>query len=97
MIWYYYVQLAFWLQQVFVLQVEVPRKDFWALMAHHTVTLLLIGGSALSNFWRAGNAVFVVMDLSDIILAVSGEDSLDPISSRKTITLFTPSTFQSHF
>ena len=40
-------------------------------MAHHTVTLLLIGGSALSNFWRAGNAVFVVMDLSDIVLAVS--------------------------
>ncbi|KAG0253512.1 sphingosine N-acyltransferase lag1 [Mortierella polycephala] len=71
MLWYYYVQLAFWLQQVFVLQVEVPRKDFWALMAHHTVTLLLISGSAISNFWRAGNVVFVVMDLADIILAFS--------------------------
>lgn len=70
MIWYYYVQFAFWLQQIFVLYVEVPRKDFWAMIAHHTVTLLLIGGSALSNFWLAGNAVFVVMDLADIILAV---------------------------
>ncbi|KAG0275238.1 sphingosine N-acyltransferase lag1 [Linnemannia exigua] len=71
MLWYYYVQLAFWLQQIFVLHVEAPRKDFWALMAHHTVTLLLISGSALSNFWRAGNVVFVVMDLADIILAFS--------------------------
>lgn len=71
MIWYYYVQLAFWLQQIFVLHIEAPRKDFWALLAHHTVTLLLISGSALSNFWRAGNVVFVVMDLADIILAVS--------------------------
>jgi acyl-CoA-dependent ceramide synthase len=69
--WYYYVQLAFWLQQIFVLHIEAPRKDFWALLAHHTVTLLLISGSALSNFWRAGNVVFVVMDLADIILAVS--------------------------
>jgi len=71
MMWYYYVQLAFWLQQIFVLHIEAPRKDFWALMAHHTVTLLLISGSALSNFWRAGNVVFVVMDLADIILAFS--------------------------
>ncbi|KAF9435570.1 sphingosine N-acyltransferase lag1 [Entomortierella beljakovae] len=70
-LWYYYVQLGFWLQQLFVLHVEAPRKDFWALLAHHTVTLLLITGSAISNFWRAGNAVFVVMDVSDIILAFS--------------------------
>ncbi|KAF9570858.1 sphingosine N-acyltransferase lag1 [Mortierella alpina] len=82
MLWYYYVQLAFWLQQVFVLQVEVPRKDFWALMAHHTVTLLLIGGSALSNFWRAGNAVFVVMDLADIVLAFSKSIKYLGVASR---------------
>ncbi|KAF9573469.1 sphingosine N-acyltransferase lag1, partial [Lunasporangiospora selenospora] len=71
MIWTHYVQFGFWLQQVFVLHIEVPRKDFWALLAHHIVTLLLIGGSALSNFWRAGNAVFVVMDVADILLAFS--------------------------
>ncbi|KAI8595146.1 TLC domain-containing protein [Dissophora ornata] len=82
MLWYYYVQLAFWLQQIFVLHVEVPRKDFWALMAHHTVTLLLIGGSAISNFWRAGNAVFVVMDLADIILAFSKSIKYLGVSNR---------------
>ncbi|KAG0083536.1 sphingosine N-acyltransferase lag1 [Podila epicladia] len=82
MIWYYYVQFAFWLQQIFVLYVEAPRKDFWAMIAHHTVTLLLIGGSALSNFWRAGNAVFVVMDLADIILAFSKSIKYLGVASR---------------
>ncbi|KAF9917032.1 sphingosine N-acyltransferase lag1, partial [Linnemannia zychae] len=70
-LWYYYVQLAFWLQQIFVLHIEAPRKDFSALLAHHTVTLLLIIGSAIGNYWRAGNCVFVVMDIADIILAFS--------------------------
>ncbi|KAG0311009.1 sphingosine N-acyltransferase lag1 [Linnemannia gamsii] len=82
MMWYYYVQLAFWLQQIFVLHIEAPRKDFWALLAHHTVTLLLISGSALSNFWRAGNVVFVVMDLADIILAFSKSMKYLGVSNR---------------
>jgi len=82
MFWYYYVQLAFWLQQIFVLHIEAPRKDFWALLSHHTVTLLLISGSAISNFWMAGTAVFVVMDLADIILAVSERESVERASAR---------------
>ncbi|KAF9114215.1 sphingosine N-acyltransferase lag1 [Mortierella sp. AM989] len=86
MLWYYYVQLGFWLQQLFVLHIEAPRKDFWALLAHHTVTLLLISGSAISNFWRAGNAVFVVMDLADIILAVS-DTGQDPSHLKMSLLL----------
>ncbi|KAF9970381.1 sphingosine N-acyltransferase lag1 [Actinomortierella ambigua] len=81
-IWYYYVQFAFWLQQIFVLHVEAPRKDFWALFAHHTVTLLLISGSIISNFWLVGNAVFVTMDLSDIILAFSKSMKYLKVSDR---------------
>ncbi|KAG0229222.1 sphingosine N-acyltransferase lag1 [Actinomortierella wolfii] len=81
-IWYYYVQFAFWLQQIFVLHVEAPRKDFWALLAHHTVTLLLISGSIISNFWLVGNAVFVTMDLSDIILAFSKSMKYLKVSDR---------------
>ncbi|KAF9973836.1 sphingosine N-acyltransferase lag1, partial [Modicella reniformis] len=82
MLWYYYVQLAFWLQQIFVLHIEAPRKDFWALMAHHSVTLLLISGSAISNFWMVGTAVFVVMDMADIILAFSKSIKYLGVSSK---------------
>ncbi|KAF9346390.1 sphingosine N-acyltransferase lag1 [Mortierella sp. NVP85] len=89
MFWYYYVQLAFWLQQIFVLHIEAPRKDFWALLSHHTVTLLLISGSAISNFWMAGTAVFVVMDLADIILAFSKSIKYLGVSSRICDCFFT--------
>ncbi|CAJ0636754.1 480_t:CDS:10 [Entrophospora sp. SA101] len=68
---YYLIQFAFWLQQIFVLllQLEKPRKDFLEFIAHHIITCLLIGGSYLFNFTRIGNAVFISMDFSDIWLA----------------------------
>lgn len=69
--YYYLVQYAFWLQQIFVLQIEAPRKDYRELVLHHINTLLLIFFSYGCNFTRVGNAVFVYMDLPDAILAVS--------------------------
>lgn len=69
--YYYLVQYAFWLQQIFVLQIEAPRKDYRELVLHHINTLLLIFFSYGCNFTRVGNAVFVYMDLPDAFLAVS--------------------------
>ena len=69
--YYYLVQFAYWLQQIFVLQIEAPRKDYKELVMHHINTLLLISLSYCCNFTRVGNAVFVCMDLPDTILAVS--------------------------
>lgn len=42
---YYLMQFSYWLQQllVLVLQLEKPRKDYWELVAHHIVTLWLVG------------------------------------------------------
>ncbi|ORZ19827.1 TLC domain-domain-containing protein [Absidia repens] len=69
--YYYLVQFAFWLQQIFVLQIEAPRKDYRELVMHHINTLLLIFASYLCNFTRVGNAVFVCMDLPDAVLALA--------------------------
>ncbi|KZT62224.1 longevity assurance proteins LAG1/LAC1 [Calocera cornea HHB12733] len=70
---YYLLQSAYWLQQllVMVLGIEKPRKDFAELVAHHIVTLWLIGWSYLANLTFIGNAVFVTMDFSDIWLSFS--------------------------
>jgi acyl-CoA-dependent ceramide synthase len=65
------VQLSFWLQQIFVLQIEAPRKDYRELVLHHINTLLLISLSYACNFTRIGNAIFVCMDLPDALFAVS--------------------------
>ena len=42
---YYLIHLSYWIQQLVVLalRIEKPRKDFRELVAHHLVTLWLIG------------------------------------------------------
>ncbi|RUS25687.1 TLC domain-containing protein [Jimgerdemannia flammicorona] len=69
--YYYLIQFAYWLQQIFVLQIEKPRKDYRELVAHHINTLLLICGSYVCNYTRIGNAIFVCMDLPDVLLALA--------------------------
>ena len=68
---YYLAQMAFWLQQVFVLNIEARRKDFWQMLTHHLVTCTLIFMSYTYNVTRVGNAILCVMDFSDILLSVS--------------------------
>ncbi|KAG9296534.1 hypothetical protein G9A89_015126 [Geosiphon pyriformis] len=69
--WYYLVQFAFWLQQVFVLQIEKRRKDFAEMIAHHAITISLMGLSYIFNYTRIGNAVLCIMDFADIILPLA--------------------------
>ncbi|KAI0081743.1 longevity assurance proteins LAG1/LAC1 [Panus rudis PR-1116 ss-1] len=70
---YYLMQSAYWCQQlmVMVLGLEKPRKDYYILVAHHAVTLWLVGWSYLINLTVIGNAVYLSMDLPDIFLAFS--------------------------
>ncbi|EJD01093.1 longevity assurance proteins LAG1/LAC1 [Fomitiporia mediterranea MF3/22] len=70
---YYLMHLSYWIQQLLVLalKLEKPRKDFKALVAHHLVTLWLIGWSYGINLTLIGNAVFVSMDIPDTFLAFS--------------------------
>ncbi|OBZ70049.1 Sphingosine N-acyltransferase lac1 [Grifola frondosa] len=70
---YYLMQAAYWCQQLIVLLLglEKPRKDYGELVAHHFVTLWLVGWSYLVNLTLIGNAVYVSMDLPDVFLALS--------------------------
>lgn len=70
---YYLLQGSFWLQQAFVmlLRLERPRKDYYELVAHHLVTLWLIGWSYFINLTQIGTTVFVCMDIPDTWLALS--------------------------
>jgi len=67
------MQAAYWCQQlvVLLLRLEKPRKDYKELVAHHFVTLWLIGWSYLVNMTLMGNAVYMSMDIPDAFLAVS--------------------------
>jgi len=70
---YYLFQAAYWTQQAIVLMLgmEKPRKDFKELVAHHIVTLALIGCSYRFHFTYIGLAIYTTHDISDFFLAVS--------------------------
>ncbi|KAJ7719370.1 TLC domain-containing protein, partial [Mycena olivaceomarginata] len=75
---YYLFQIAYWLQQflVLILGLEKRRSDHWELVIHHVITVWMVS-SRFDNWSYAmhvtllGNAVFVSMDLPDVLLAFS--------------------------
>jgi hypothetical protein len=68
---YYLMQLAFWFHQVYLIHIEKRRKDHFAMLTHHIITITLLVSSYYSNFTRIGNAVLCCMDVADIFLSVS--------------------------
>ncbi|KAI9222878.1 TLC domain-containing protein [Blastocladiella britannica] len=65
---YYLAQCAFWIQQLFVIHIEKPRKDHLQMLVHHIVTIALIVSSYYTNYTRIGCAVLATMDVGDIFL-----------------------------
>lgn len=70
---YYLFEAAYWAQQAIVMLLgqEKRRKDFKELVAHHIVTLSLIGLSYRFHFTYMGIAIYITHDISDFFLAVS--------------------------
>ncbi|KAB8238050.1 TLC domain-containing protein [Aspergillus alliaceus] len=70
---YYLLEASYWAQQaiVLLLMLEKPRKDFKELVAHHIITLALIGLSYRFHFTYMGLAVYITHDISDFFLATS--------------------------
>ncbi|KAM0253898.1 hypothetical protein ACHAQJ_007073 [Trichoderma viride] len=90
---YYLFQAAYWAQQgiVMMLGFEKPRKDYKELVAHHVVTLALIGLSYRFHFTHMGIAVYITHDISDVVLALS--KSLHYINSPLVIPVYVSNIF----
>ncbi|KAA8892987.1 TLC domain-containing protein [Sphaerosporella brunnea] len=69
--WYYLAQFAFWLQQIFVLNIEERRKDHYQMFAHHIITYTLIASSYCYHMTRVGHVILCIMDVIDILLSVA--------------------------
>lgn len=69
--WYYLVQFAFWLQQIFVLNIEERRKDYYQMFAHHIITCTLMFTSYTLHMTRVGNVILCVMDVVDTLLPLA--------------------------
>jgi acyl-CoA-dependent ceramide synthase len=77
--WYYLAQFAFWLQQIFVLNIEERRKDHYQMFAHHIITCALIAASYCYHMTRVGHVILCIMDVIDILLSVN------PLSSNAVV------------
>ncbi|KAI7825893.1 TLC domain-containing protein, partial [Kickxella alabastrina] len=66
--WYYLVQAAFWLSNVYTIHVEERRKDHVEMMTHHMATITLVLMSYACHFTRFGHVFMLIMDFPDIFL-----------------------------
>ena len=69
--WYYLVQFSFWLQSIFVLNIEQRRKDHYQMLTHHIATTALMLASYFYHHTNIGNVIVCITDIVDIVLPVS--------------------------
>lgn len=65
---YYGVELGFYWAQLATCLSDVQRSDSKVLAAHHIITIWLISFSWISQLWRIGTFILLIMDVSDIFL-----------------------------
>jgi acyl-CoA-dependent ceramide synthase len=70
--WYLLTQLAFWIQQIFTVNIEERRKDYAQMFTHHVVTSTLMSSAYIYRFYNISNVVLSLMDIVDFLLPVSG-------------------------
>ncbi|KAH3676213.1 hypothetical protein WICPIJ_009173 [Wickerhamomyces pijperi] len=68
---YYLMELACWVHQLFILNIEAKRKDYVQMFTHHIITISLVGGSYFHFYTRIGNVILVIMDFVDIFLSLA--------------------------
>ncbi|TNY19213.1 TLC domain-containing protein, partial [Rhodotorula diobovata] len=62
---------AVYLNQIIVINLEAPRKDYYQMFAHHIITAVLMMFSYVLNWTRIGNTILCTMDLVDILLPLA--------------------------
>ncbi|KAK3015052.1 hypothetical protein RJ639_005577, partial [Escallonia herrerae] len=65
----YMCQCGFYVYSIAALLTwETRRKDFSVMMSHHIVTVILIGYSYITRFFRVGSVILALHDASDVFL-----------------------------
>ncbi|KAI2639965.1 longevity-assurance protein [Xylaria nigripes] len=68
---YMLAQLAYWTQQVLVVNLEARRHDYWQMIAHHFATTTLIASAYAYHHIRVSNLIMVLMDIIELIFPVA--------------------------
>ncbi|WCJ17680.1 Ceramide synthase LOH2 [Euphorbia peplus] len=66
---FYMCQCGFYVYSIAALLTwETRRKDFNVMMSHHVITVILIGYSYITRFFRIGSIVLALHDASDVFM-----------------------------
>ncbi|KAI0521913.1 longevity-assurance protein [Xylaria bambusicola] len=68
---YVLAQLAYWTQQLLVVNLETRRHDYWQMIAHHVATTTLIASAYVNHHTRVSNLIFVLMDIIELIFPLA--------------------------
>ncbi|GAW24241.1 hypothetical protein ANO14919_138240 [Xylariales sp. No.14919] len=68
---YMLAQLAYWTQQVLVVNLEARRHDYWQMIAHHCATITLVASAYAYHYTRVSNLIFVLMDIIELIFPLA--------------------------
>ena len=69
-LWLYKAQLAIWIVTLIHLRFfDVRAADYYVMAGHHLTTILVVTLS-FGRYWRWGLAVFLVHDISDVVLDI---------------------------
>ncbi|CAF3453112.1 unnamed protein product [Rotaria sp. Silwood1] len=78
----YFIQCGFYLHSVYgTIYMDYKRKDYYAMLIHHVLTMALISVSYATRYHKIGLLVLFVHDITDIWLELA--KSLHYMSSRK--------------
>ena len=69
--WYYVLEIGFYASLFITQFFDVRRKDFWQMFAHHTIALIQLAITWMTNRVRIGAVFFVVHDVGDWLLEIS--------------------------
>jgi very-long-chain ceramide synthase len=64
------MQHAFWIQQILIINIEKPRKDYWQMLVHHIVTTILVFTSYGYHQTKVANLILCIMDVVDLFFPV---------------------------
>lgn len=67
---YYVMSVSYYLEDVCLHIVRPPNSDYFEMILHHIVAMMLIFASYINGFWNIGIFVLMQMDIADVFVGI---------------------------
>ena len=67
---YYMMSISYYLEDLFIHIIRPPNSDYFEMIMHHIVAMMLIFTSYMNHFWNIGMFVLMQMDIADVFVGL---------------------------